>query len=210
MTDVLDQLIVIGDNVEDVTAYLKSFVGGGDAALTKFAADVKRFKLGEEIMESTKTVESVADKKQSEEEKETLHMQQQRKNDEGQKKRLQHQRPEEPKNHGGQQSSQTKTKLPQKPIKGKANKICGCYGNKHKPLTNCLHCGRISCEAEGFDFCPFCHNLIEDFRKEKADTSALLHKERLLQFDRTSAARTNILDDQAASANILITFILIC
>ena len=78
------------------------------------------------------------------------------------------------KDHSKQQSStrkpiSTKTAKPTLPPKelkkGKAKRICGCFGTKHKPLTNCLHCGRISCEVEGYDFCPHCHILIEDFSK---------------------------------------------
>ena len=91
-----------------------------------------------------------------------------------------------------------------KPQKGKPkNKCCGCYGNKHKPLTNCLHCGRISCEIEGYDYCHFCNNLIQDAAEiignaenVNIDDSALRHKERLLEFDRTYAQRTAIHDDQ--------------
>ena len=99
--------------------------------------------------------------------------------------------------------SQTK-KQQSKPQRGKPlNKLCGCYGNKHKPLTNCLHCGRISCEIEGFDYCHFCGYLIQDFSsareisdRENNIDSAIRHKERLLEFDRTSASRTHVHDDQ--------------
>lgn len=95
-------------------------------------------------------------------------------------------------------------KLQSKPQKGKpVNKICGCYGNKHKPLTNCLHCGRISCDVEGYDYCHFCGYLIQDFSSateisdgENNIDSAIRHKERLLEFDRTSASRTHVHDDQ--------------
>jgi len=93
---------------------------------------------------------------------------------------------------------------PTRPAKGKAKTVCGCYGTVHKPLTNCLHCGRISCKKEGYDYCPFCSNLIE---KVNAVTStnagktnfdkAILHKERLLKFDKESTQRTVIYDDQA-------------
>ena len=91
-----------------------------------------------------------------------------------------------------------------KPQKGKPkNNCCGCYGNKHKPLTNCLHCGRISCEIEGYDCCHFCGYLIQDAsciisnsENLNIDDSALRHKERLLEFDRTAAQRTAIHDDQ--------------
>jgi len=47
------------------------------------------------------------------------------------------------------------------PSRGKAKKICGCFGTKHKPLTNCLYCGRISCQVEGYDFCPMCGFMVE-------------------------------------------------
>ena len=49
------------------------------------------------------------------------------------------------------------------PPKGKASIVCvcGCFGSVHKPLTNCLYCGRISCEKEGYDYCPFCGLLVE-------------------------------------------------
>ena len=85
-----------------------------------------------------------------------------------------------------------------KPENGEATKICGCFGSRHKPLTNCLNCGRISCELEGYDFCHFCGFLIESHIDENNANfdSALAHKERLLEFDRTFAARTHIHDDQ--------------
>ena len=45
--------------------------------------------------------------------------------------------------------------------KGKAKIVCGCFGTKHKALTNCLICGRISCSKEGYDFCASCGWLVE-------------------------------------------------
>jgi hypothetical protein len=47
------------------------------------------------------------------------------------------------------------------PRQGKPNVVCGCFGNVHKPLANCLYCGRISCEREGYSYCAFCGNLVE-------------------------------------------------
>lgn len=47
------------------------------------------------------------------------------------------------------------------PITGKAPYECGCFGMKHKALANCLYCGRISCEKEGYNFCPFCGHFVE-------------------------------------------------
>lgn len=87
--------------------------------------------------------------------------------------------------------------------------ICGCYGIRHRPLANCLHCGRIACELEGIDdYCHFCGYFVDEFRprvdatgggdanRDAKMASAMRHKERLLEFDRTSAARTRIHDDQ--------------
>ena len=92
--------------------------------------------------------------------------------------------------------------VPKLPQRGKASVVCGCFGTVHKPLTNCLHCGRIACEIEGYGFCGFCGYLIEKValaernRDGKFD-KALLHKERLLKFDREFTKRTHVYDDQA-------------
>lgn len=45
--------------------------------------------------------------------------------------------------------------------KGTPKVECGCFGNKHKALANCLHCGRVSCIKEGYDFCPYCEFLVQ-------------------------------------------------
>eukprot|EP00547_Thalassionema_nitzschioides_P004528 CAMPEP_0194206156 /NCGR_PEP_ID=MMETSP0156-20130528/5257_1 /TAXON_ID=33649 /ORGANISM="Thalassionema nitzschioides, Strain L26-B" /LENGTH=315 /DNA_ID=CAMNT_0038932599 /DNA_START=62 /DNA_END=1009 /DNA_ORIENTATION=- len=86
------------------------------------------------------------------------------------------------------------------PTKGKASYVCGCFGTVHKPLTNCLYCGRISCVKEGYDFCPFCGIMLEKVESkppdDEIDKKAWLHKERLLTFDREFARRTVIWDDQ--------------
>jgi hypothetical protein len=50
------------------------------------------------------------------------------------------------------------------PNRGKASKVCGCFGTKHKALTNCLYCGRISCELEGYDFCAYCGYMVEEIQ----------------------------------------------
>jgi hypothetical protein len=81
------------------------------------------------------------------------------------------------------------------PPKGKASIVCGCFGTLHKPLTNCLYCGRISCEREGYDFCGFCGMFVEEAKS--SNDAATQHKERLLRFDRDFARRTVVLDDQA-------------
>ena len=82
------------------------------------------------------------------------------------------------------------------PKRGKAQIVCGCYGTKHEPLTNCLYCGRISCTREGYDFCPFCGWMIEEI-ESKGNSKSWVQKERLLRFDREFARRTQIFDDQA-------------
>ena len=94
------------------------------------------------------------------------------------------------------------------PLQGKAKIVCGCFGTMHKALNNCLHCGRISCEREGYDYCPFCSYMVYEDRSNTMSQSASgattttnneawEQKERLLQYDREFAQRTIILDDQA-------------
>jgi Putative zinc finger motif, C2HC5-type len=107
------------------------------------------------------------------------------------------------------------------PQHGKPDVVCGCFGNHHKPLANCLYCGRISCEREGYSFCAFCGYLVEkvEWTRYVVPTTTLQfvrrinkiyiivwrsendkawkHKERLLRYDRESAQRTVIIDDQA-------------
>ena len=94
------------------------------------------------------------------------------------------------------------------PLQGEAKVVCGCFGTTHKALNNCLHCGRISCEREGYDYCPFCSYMVYEHRSTAttqinsdtattANTEAWEQKERLLQYDREFAQRTIILDDQA-------------
>jgi len=81
------------------------------------------------------------------------------------------------------------------PTSGKAKLVCGCFGKKHKPLTNCLYCGRISCELEGYHYCPFCTYMVEP--GIEGDDKASIQKNRLLRFDREFARRTQIIDDQS-------------
>jgi len=88
---------------------------------------------------------------------------------------------------------------PPPPQKGKATTVCGCFGTKYKPLTNCLHCGRIVCEKEGYGYCAFCGNLIEEIQTIPGTPmdEATIHKERLLRYDKECAKRTKVYDDQA-------------
>lgn len=97
---------------------------------------------------------------------------------------------------------------PRAGTKGKPMKeSCGCYGTKCNAITNCLNCGRISCDIEGInDYCHFCNIWIGELQFTDASSTnnnvttindpATRHKERLLEYDRTAAARTLIHDDQ--------------
>ena len=97
-----------------------------------------------------------------------------------------------------EKNNKTKKPAPKLPQKGKAKYNCGCFGTKHKALANCLHCGRIICQKEGFGYCPFCGFLITQSSVDKKKTDgATLHKERLLQFDREFTKRTVIYDAQS-------------
>lgn len=61
-------------------------------------------------------------------------------------------------------------------------------------------CGRISCDREGYDFCPFCGFLVEKPPEGVSRTDpAWLHKERLLRFDRESAERMIVIDDESSN-----------
>lgn len=68
-------------------------------------------------------------------------------------------------------------------------------------------CGRISCQREGYDFCPFCGILVEappthgGGEAGSGSDAAWRHKERLLRFDRESVQRMVVMDDQTAAGN---------
>lgn len=92
----------------------------------------------------------------------------------------------------------------QLPPKGKATIICGCFGTIHPYVANCLHCGYILCQKEGYGYCPHCSNLVSETiinnngnNLDDGMIKAILHKERLLDFDRNSASRTKVYDSQS-------------
>jgi uncharacterized Zn finger protein (UPF0148 family) len=104
-------------------------------------------------------------------------------------------------------SKQTKLAPRKRPPQGttntKASIVCGCYGLLHKACTNCLQCGRISCEKEGYEiYCPFCEywmdvpNLTKEEGNPTTTSSSWLAKERLLQLDQTQASQMEVYDDQ--------------
>ncbi|KAL5238423.1 hypothetical protein ACI65C_005833 [Semiaphis heraclei] len=97
---------------------------------------------------------------------------------------------------------------------------CDCQASRHGLVNNCLDCGRIVCKQEGSGPCVVCgklvcsdeerlllkcnnnkskqlyNQLIEQTVTAAADNKALEHRNKLLEFDRTSAKRTNVIDDQ--------------
>lgn len=86
---------------------------------------------------------------------------------------------------------------PVTPRRGQAAFKCGCFGTIHPCLTNCLYCGRIACEREGYSFCNFCGYQIEPPSSTMTKSDAFFHKDRLLRYDRETAQRTVVIDDQS-------------
>ncbi|KAJ0173968.1 hypothetical protein K1T71_010114 [Dendrolimus kikuchii] len=97
---------------------------------------------------------------------------------------------------------------------------CDCQASKHELINNCLKCGRIVCKQEGSGPCLFCGNLVctpEEQKELNAKTKAsaklmqslmdqsrpkgweeaVLHRNRLLEYDRTSERRTKVTDDDS-------------
>ncbi|CBJ31541.1 similar to thyroid hormone receptor interactor 4 isoform 4 [Ectocarpus siliculosus] len=89
-------------------------------------------------------------------------------------------------------------------------------GKTHDVVTNCTDCGKIACVKEGGFGCSFCGCRLPTTGREPRSAAsggvdgaagatapqsaalkeALERKDRLLLFDRTSASRTRVLDDQ--------------
>ncbi|XP_063831018.1 activating signal cointegrator 1 [Ostrinia nubilalis] len=102
----------------------------------------------------------------------------------------------------------------------KGRNHCDCQASKHELINNCLQCGRVVCKQEGSGPCLFCGNLVctpeeqkELNLKTKASAklkeslmerarpqgwqAALSHRDRLLEYDRTSERRTHVTDDDS-------------
>lgn len=85
---------------------------------------------------------------------------------------------------------------------------CSCNARRHALIANCLACGKVICEQEGVGPCLFCgsdpdeptaseHAFPEgSAERAAAEERARVFKNRLLDFDRTSAKRTTVIDDQ--------------
>merc|ERR550532_1266204 len=95
---------------------------------------------------------------------------------------------------------------------------CKCQAQKHDLINNCIKCGRVVCKQEGSGPCLFCGNLVcskeeqevlnrgsrkSDKLMEKllksteAQSKAELHKNTLLEYDKTSEKRTKVIDDES-------------
>lgn len=97
---------------------------------------------------------------------------------------------------------------------------CDCQASKHDLVNNCQKCGRIVCTQEGSGPCVFCGNLVctpgeqkelnaktkssaklmqslMDQARPEGWEQALLHRNRLLEYDRTSERRTKVTDDDS-------------
>ena len=88
-------------------------------------------------------------------------------------------------------------------------KPCPCQARQHRLMSNCLSCGKIVCEQEGEGPCSFCGALVlkegstyDGLEESTAPTSdakfaAEAYAKRLVEYDRNSAARTTVIDDQS-------------
>ncbi|TQD79173.1 hypothetical protein C1H46_035211 [Malus baccata] len=88
-------------------------------------------------------------------------------------------------------------------------KPCSCQARRHRLVSNCLSCGKIVCEQEGEGPCNFCGALVlkegstyagleESFAPTSdAEAVAEAYAKRLVEYDRDSAARTTVIDDQS-------------
>ncbi|KAI9086453.1 hypothetical protein K1719_031537 [Acacia pycnantha] len=86
---------------------------------------------------------------------------------------------------------------------------CLCQARQHRLISNCLSCGKIVCEQEGEGPCNFCGSLVlkegstyagleeglTPFSESEAAAEA--YAKRLVDYDRNSAARTTVFDDQS-------------
>lgn len=88
-------------------------------------------------------------------------------------------------------------------------KPCSCQARSHRLVGNCLSCGKIVCDQEGEGPCSYCGALV--LREgtnyagldetvgplSEAEVKAEAYAKRLVEYDRNSAARTTVIDDQS-------------
>lgn len=96
---------------------------------------------------------------------------------------------------------------------------CNCEAKKHSLINNCVSCGRIVCSQEGPGPCFFCgelvcspdqqalissntrqadqlYNKLMDQKPPKDVEESVKHRNKLLEYDRNSARRTEVIDDE--------------
>ncbi|XP_049367318.1 uncharacterized protein LOC125832211 [Solanum verrucosum] len=88
-------------------------------------------------------------------------------------------------------------------------KPCSCQARRHRLISNCLSCGKIVCEQEGEGPCNLCGALVLKEGSSyagldegpvpisDAEEAAEAYAKRLVDYDRNSAARTTVIDDQS-------------
>ncbi len=82
-------------------------------------------------------------------------------------------------------------------------RVCKCLGALHPLLGACPVCGKPVCVEEGAGPCQFCGRAVvsegsaRSLPADAAQAVAQAHKDKLLDFDRSKAKRTVVLDDQA-------------
>ncbi|XP_032670487.1 activating signal cointegrator 1 [Odontomachus brunneus] len=97
---------------------------------------------------------------------------------------------------------------------------CNCEARRHDLVNNCFECGRIVCAQEGSGPCFFCGelvcspnqqailqskskqaNILKNKLMEQKPTKnlddSLKQRDKLLEYDRNSARRTKVIDDQS-------------
>ncbi|XP_063984542.1 activating signal cointegrator 1 [Diachasmimorpha longicaudata] len=100
-------------------------------------------------------------------------------------------------------------------LKGRVK--CDCEAKIHSLINNCLTCGRIVCAQEGAGPCFFCgelvctpnqqavlaskskasDNLYNKLMGDSNSKAALRQRDKLLEYDRNSARRTQVIDDES-------------
>ena len=77
---------------------------------------------------------------------------------------------------------------------------CTCQARRHRLLGNCMSCGRVICEQEGWGPCFFCGEPFmkkgKELKNKDGADAAAQHKDKLLAFQNNSAQRTKVVDDQ--------------
>ena len=103
-------------------------------------------------------------------------------------------------------------KKPSQPAQSLPRQPCNCQASVHPLINNCTSCGKIVCEKENIGPCLFCGNevlkrpqpgeitkntqLFDDISQDLEFKKAEDLKNRLLQYDASQIAETNVIDEQ--------------